>query len=525
MVHDESRARLPTSLWAAIGAHPRSLQALLDAPDAEEAVRVFAGVLNKTEPGRGEMFRKAPDLIVFVLPSGQPLKTRSPIPFDEHLEFNRLFSSDTLGAHLHSPPNKTWASQLNRTRILVVADGHLGPLLPAGQAPERAKRDIYRKLNVFRFGFTQPMVLRVIDPGQLNHRSVRAWLASAIADDHLLYVGGRYFLSPPTRQALQQNGLKAAEFAQTHMRASLALAPYLDRKAIPGAPAAPPSLIHHEADPSFVHEAQFHLAAIDELEAETKRKHGRGRWLKAMGRYDTVRHRYQAQLSCIFEKPSWDLARYAVANPRFDAGHLAYVAAATRALLNEDNVKALPAIRIAATLGLFDKYLQALGDRAATAARAELGPDVLRLAKACRKRIRELSDRAVASKKQGERAALKYQFVFAGAHPASLALRPDGLKLDLPGRYVRSLCAGVRDAVKAENPYKLAVLAKHIRSITETNPHWQAGLPRFETWLKTGGPTVDPDEVVDEDGDDENDSDLHVGVELAVDDEGEAEAA
>lgn len=605
MVHDEPRARLLTAFFTAIGGHPAALQALLNASDLEEAISILAKVLNQAEPGRDAMFRKAPDIIVFILPSGPPLKTRSPIPFDEHLEFNQLFSPDTLGVKLRSGNNKPWTTQINRTRVLVVTDGGLGSLLPDGQAPERSKRDIYRKLGVFRFGFTQAMVLRVVDPGQISHTSVRGWLAEATKEGHLLYAGGRYFLSPATRQALQQNSLKPAEFAQAHMKAALAFAPYLDRKALGGSPVSIPGLINQEAaDPAALHEAQFHMAAIDELEAETKRKHGRGRWMKAMGRYDAVRHHYQSQLGCVFEKPNWDLARYAVANPRFAAEYLAYAVAATRALINDDNINELPAIRLTATLGLFDKYLQTLRGSAATTARAELEADALKLAKACRKRIRELSKRAAASKKDGERTILTYQFVFASAHLAAMAMRPSGLKLGLSPRYVRTLSAGVRDAVlkndgkpsheqdgqigycpppewftryaaslgpkevgvaialyrigrehrrgriqrsaalfvnalgivnpgsqeeaqiladleavRAENPYKLVALERHIRTIDDQAAHWQSGLPRFDAWIKTGDLSIKSDEVVEEDGDDEMDSDFRVGAELPQDDD------
>lgn len=604
MVHDEPRARLLTSLLTAMGAHPSALQALLNASDLDEAVGILARVLNQTEPGRDAMFRKAPDIIVFILPSGPQLKTRSPIPFDEHLEFNQLFSPDALGAQVRPGNNKQWETQINRTRILIVADGDLGSLLPTGEAPERAKRDIYRKLSVFRFGFTQAMALRVIDPGQLSHSTMRGWLTEATKEGHLLYVGGRYFLSRATRQALQQNKIKSAEFAQVHMKASLAFAPYLDRKAGGGSSAGVPGIVHHEAaDPAALHEAQFHIAALDELEAETKRKHGRGRWMQAMARYDAVRYHYQAQLGCIFEEPNWDLARYAVANPRFAVEYFAYAVAATRALINDDNIDKLPAIRLTATLGLFDKYLQALRGSAATLVRAELEADALKLAKACRKRIRELA------KKQGPRTILTYQLLFASAHLAALAMRTGGLKLGLSPRYIRTLCAGVRDAVlendrkpgheqdghigycpppewyarygaslgpkdadtaialyriarqhrrgriqrsaalfvnalgivkpespeeariiadlesvKAENPYKLVVLARHIRTIDDQSTQWQAGLPRFEAWIKTGDLNIKLDEVAEEDGDDEQDSDLRVGADLPEDGE-EDEAA
>ncbi len=604
MVHDEPRARLLTALLGAIGAHPRELQSLLNASDTEEAMSILGQVLNQTDPDRNHVYRKAPDVIVFVLPSGSELKTRSPIPFDEHLEFNQLFLPEKLGRHVRPTPSEAWKKQIGQTRILIVTDGHLGSLLPTGQAPERTKRDIYRKLNVFRFGFTQTMALNMVDPSQLNHNTVRAWLAEATKAGHLLYVGGRYFLSPATRQALQQNRLKPAEFAQAHMRAGLAFAPHLDQKVASSSPAAVPGVIHQDtADPASVHEAQFHLAAIDELEAETKRRHGRGRWMKVMGRYGNVRHHYQTQLSCIFEKPNWDLARFAVANPRFDAGYLAYAVAGTRALLNDKNAEDLPAIRLTATLGLIDKYLQTLDDQAATTVRTELASDVFRLAKACRKRIRELAKRAARSTKLSE----KHQLTFACAHLTALAMRPNGLNLGLSTRYVRKLCAGVCDAllendrrppheqdlqlgycpppewfaryagslgpkdantaialyrigrqhrrgriqrsaplfvnalgivtpdspdekliitdleaVKVENPYKLAVLAKHIQAITDPSAHWHAGLPRFETWLKTGELTVKPDDVVDEDGDDEQDSDFHVGADLPDDDQDQA---
>lgn len=611
MVHDEPRARLLTSLFTAIGAHPHQLQALLNASTATEAVDILARTLNQVEPARGTAFRKAPDVIVFVLPSGPPLKTRSPIPFDEHLEFNQLFSPDTLGAKLRPGSSQPWSLQLNRTRILIVTDAHLGQLLPAGHAPEKSKRDIYRKLSIFRFGFTQAMVLRVVDPGQLNHGTVRDWLSAATKEGHLLYVGGRYFLSPATRQALQVNTLKPAEFARTHMKAGLAFAPYLDQKAMSGQPAAVPGIIHQDAaDPASVHEAQFHLAAIDELEAETKRKHGRGRWMQAMGRYDGVRHRYQSQLGTVFEKPNWDLARYAVANPRFDAGQLAFAVAGTRALLNDENIDQLPAIRLTATLGLIDKYIQTLDERTAAAFRAEVELEVQRLAAVCWKRIRELSKRADASKKQSERTNLNYQSIFASAHLAALATRPDGLKLGLPPRYIRALNKRVREAllqndgkpahdqdqqigycpppewfaryaaglgpkesataialyrigrkhrrgriqrsaplfvsalgmvepgsadeaqiiadleaVKAENPHKLVVLARYAQSLTDPNPHWQAGLARFSNWYQTGDLAIKPEDVADEDGDDEHDSDFRVGADLPVEEGGESEAA
>ena len=227
MVHDEPRARFLTSLFAQLGAHPHHLPALLNAADTDEAVDILARVLNETQPGRNAMFRKAPDIIVFVLPSGFPPKTRSRIPFDEHLEFNNLFSSDALGKKLRPIADRRWASQLNRTRILIVSDSHLSPLLADGLEPDRREQNIYRQLAIFRFGFTYAMAQAVVGAQPLE-QDLRSWLDAAVRSKALFYVGGQYFLAPATRRSVRQNRMPPAEFARAHMAASLACAPYLN---------------------------------------------------------------------------------------------------------------------------------------------------------------------------------------------------------------------------------------------------------------------------------------------------------
>lgn len=448
MVYDEPRARLLTSLFAAIGAHPSELKEVLNAADRHEAAEVLARVLNRTSPPANAPTRRAPDIVVFIMPrpKTEPV-ARSKVPFDEHLEFNQLFSTETLGALLKPTSHERWATVIARTRIVVVAhedDPTLGKLVPFGQPPDRSQIDTYRKVDVFRFGFTQAMLGRVVDPQSLAG-GPHEWLKRETARQSLHEVGGKYFLSGAVRAALRENVADPERLARAHMNAALAFAPYLDQK--DGTKLSPPGLIHREAaDPAALHEAQYHLAALSQLEWETKRAGKRDGWRKMMGHHDHTRHHYQAQLSAVFETPNWDLVRFAVAAQQFPEEFLAEVVAAVRALLGEEKLDALPAIRITATLGIFDKYLSSLSGAQFAAARAEVGPDMAKLAKACLKRVRELGKRVEATRGQ-DREHVRYQYVFAASHLAMFAMGPNTADFAISARQLRELNLIVRAAL------------------------------------------------------------------------------
>ena len=394
MVSDEPRARLLTTLFAAIGAHSGDLQALLSSSTLDEAVSILAKVLNQTEPATNAGFRRAPDILVFILPNGE-IKTRSSVLFDEHLEFNRLFAQDTLGVKLNPVRSKQWQAKISNTRILIVSDASLGSFLHRGGAPDKSQLNTYRKLGVFVDSFRQSTASRVLDRSELGDKPVREWLEAERRAGRLAKVAGRYFLSPNCRQALLSNSYQLAEYAQAHVKAALALAPYLATAVKGQGNVSPPGLVHQEAaDPAAVHEAQFHFAALDELEAAIKRKpNGEERWRKLLPQISDARYRYHSQLGCIFEPTNWDLARFAVAYPRFASEYLGYAVAATRSLVAATVVEGLPAIRLTASLGLYDKYLSRLRGDAAVAAREELAVETRELAQACYKAIETLKAR------------------------------------------------------------------------------------------------------------------------------------
>ena len=94
----------------------------------------------------------------------------------------------------------------------------------------------------------------------------------------------------------------------------------------------------------------------------------------------------------------------------------------------------------------------------------------------------------------------------------STALFINALGLVEPGSADYADVVAGLEAVKVANPRKVFVLAKEVRSIEDDSVSWREGVGRFEAWLK-GVPLVGAiDQVADEEGDDEEDSDFKTGA-------------
>lgn len=485
MVHDEPRARLLSTLLTTMGAHPHILRDIVKAATFDKAVSLLSTALNshasKTAPCT------TPDLVVFILPSGPPVKERSPVPFDEHLEFDSLFGAE-LSGKLLPIQDPQWATQLNRTRILIVKDAPLDSLLPDIGAAKKSEQPILAQLATFRHAFSQSMASRLLGPEQLQGRDLREWLADATSRGLLCAIGGKYFLPTSVRTQHRLRAQKPLSLARAHMLAGLACAPYLE-------PDKNGGLADHEAKaPEFVHEAQFHLAQIDQWEAKTKRKHGRTRWNRVMGAHDLLRPQYQSQLGCFYETVNWDLCRYAVAHPRFQAERFADVVQSTLSLMEGSSVDTLPAIRITAMLGTIDKFVQHASKQSGTHAdqfRADLDSVSKQLAAAGRNRVKALAKQAgksakaaVAAERKGvseparhklkQRAADElHQAVHAAGHICALAMRENPIELGLKSRHIDAANVVVRDALLAND--KLPPGARDEQLGYCPPPEWFAG--------------------------------------------------
>lgn len=607
--HNEPRARMLISLFSLLGVHPNFLHKILNASTHEEATQLVAVALNQAENSR----RRAPDIIVFIKPSGTIPNTRSPIPFDEELEFDKLFSPHgMLSKYLRGTADERWEAKIARTRIVIVPDDKLGGRLNSGGEPGRKNIKLFQSLSTMRYGFTGSMVSKILSDDLLNKISqnpgdIRSWLKNSVQAGQNQTIAGRYYLSPNAkRKVAGQNSRDIVSEAEIHRKAALAYAPYLR---LPGEHGNRVRILENEAhDPEMMHEAQFHIAALDELEALIKQKYRKGfkKWRQAMRGFQKVRHMYASQLGCFYEKENWDLIRYAVANPRFHEAYLAYVVQIALVLIEEANISRLPVIRITAVLGIFDKYVLHLQNTGrvedARMFRVENKETIQKLASTCKKQIGTIEKRA----RKGGGLSDTHQAVFATAHLTSLALRKDGLGFRLSTwsheSIVAKMCIGIKDrllkndqlpeggkdnqlgycpppewfaryvgrfdpleyatastlyrigrqhrrgrlqrsaqlfvnaigilengsesekkifdelnTIGYENEYKLKTLLKYVKSIGidgEESLHWKQGYDRFVAWAdaRVLGSSVSLEDVFPEDGDDEEDSDFHVGA-------------
>jgi len=346
IVPEEPRGRLLSTLWKAIGAPDDMFRDLINAATLVEARTILARALNQDGPSERHPAFSPPDVLVFITPTRAAQEgTRRAFHFSEeaHL-FEDLFSS---ALDLKSFNPSPWSDVLRSTRVLVIGDSSLDPYFPSPTgALLPADRMALDELATFRHGFTQNMASLVVTDATMRGAGMREWLQKRLSEEHLFMVYGRYFLTRSARLAAQIGD--PIRKAQSHGKAALACAPYINPRRLPG-------LIEFEARlPEMVHEAEYHLAQANRPPKDMDRSY-QDAWSR-YSRANLLRQYPQARLSCSYEMRTWDVPRYAVSVPDFplisDAMRIAVD------LVKERGTKHLRSWELSTTLGLIDRYLE-----------------------------------------------------------------------------------------------------------------------------------------------------------------------
>jgi hypothetical protein len=346
IVPEEPRGRLLSALWKAIGAPDATFRELINAASLDEARTILARALNQDGPTQRHPAHSPPDILVFITPTRTAQESaRRAFRFSEeaHL-FEDLFSP---ALDLKSFSRSPWGDVLGSTRVLVIGDSSLDAYFPSPTRPlSPTDKTALEELAAFRHWFTQNMASLAVTDATLRGAGMREWLQKLVFEHHLFVVYGRYFMTQTARAAMQISD--PIRQAQSHGKAALACAPYINPRRLPG-------LIEYEALlPEMVHEAEYHL-----VQANHRPKDMDCSYQDAWERYsraNLLRQHPQARLSCSYEMRTWDVPRYAVSIPEFPLLSDAMWIAVD--LVKERGTKHLRAWELSTTLGLIDRYLE-----------------------------------------------------------------------------------------------------------------------------------------------------------------------
>ncbi len=315
-VPDEVNDRFWQVIWRILGADDRSFERFAYTVSADAPAQVLAEQLDqearfniwlrdrREKEGPSRLPVRPPDVLVIV--GAQHLSKPTSFPTGP---FGRLRLRPIID-RLRSAQKNGWLSVPSALNPLV--HDYLGPLriLLLDEGPDEdglslASPPMLRPLNleilsdpnldkvvealsVFRFGFTLSMAKQLlselgivkIDECETILRRLRVWTGDSYLLD-FADAAGEYVLNRRLSVPADEVG------AEIHFRAANAMAGFLDRTEGAGRFDFVAAL-----EPTYVHEAQWHLSEADRLLAECARRNGpKTSAIRARGRYRDARER------------------------------------------------------------------------------------------------------------------------------------------------------------------------------------------------------------------------------------------